>query len=77
MWASMHGPRTRERLWMIPVLWQSPASSWPVSLAIVQVHTHHDVRRLGIVSLLKIYAVFGSPQAIISFKGSSPVLRNP
>ena len=62
---------------MIPVLLWSPGSSWPVSLAVMQGYTLYDVRRRGIVSIRALYAVFGSPQAIISFNGSSPVLRNP
>ena len=62
---------------MIPVLWRSPGSSWPVSLAVMPGYKLYDVRRRGLVSLRRLYAVFGSPQAIISFNGSSPVLRNP
>ena len=62
---------------MIPVLWRSPGSSWPVSLASMQGYRFYDVRRRVIVSLRTLYADLGSPQAIISFNGSSPVLRNP
>ena len=51
---------------------QSPGSSWPVSLTVMQGYTLYDFRRRGIVSLRTLYAVFGFTPSNYQLQRSPP-----